>query len=251
MNRIITISTAVAVAATGTYLYRIQSHISPVPIHRISSSPQIPDALKQSKAALAVNPNGHVTITDTRFTTLELPNRLSDEQILARFVKGFFGGYVFGPESGVLRAVGKDLMRFERLKDIPVSSYIWAQSALSRETVPPLHSVLFGVFRVADCHFQSPGDEKYPELSQGGSYSYIDVAFGSEKGPIAGVHRFSVTRDGRVKEDGGKNESVTIEFAHVGCNPKENKPLKPDFVQTLHLWYAMLLFREGVAEVMK
>ena len=85
------------------------------------------------------------------------------------------------------------------------------------------------------------------------SQSYVDFAFGSENGPIAGVHRFSVIRDGIVDGDGEgiESENVTIEFAHVGCNPKENKPLKPDVLQTLHLWYAMLLFREGVAEVMK
>jgi hypothetical protein len=85
--------------------------------------------------------------------------------------------------------------------------------------------------------------------------SYIDFAFGSDDGFIAGVHRFSVSRNNDHKEeedhDSKNTMSVTIEFAHKGCNPKEDKPLKPDVLQTLHLWYAMLLFREGVAEVMK
>lgn len=53
------------------------------------------------------------------------------------------------------------------------------------------------------------------------------------------------------EDDRDSTKTVTIEFAHSGCNPKENKPLKPDVLQTLHLWYAMLLFREGVAEVLK
>lgn len=39
---------------------------------------------------------------------------MTDEVILARFVKGFFGGYAFAPEGLALRVVGKDLLGFER-----------------------------------------------------------------------------------------------------------------------------------------
>jgi hypothetical protein len=87
------------------------------------------------------------------------------------------------------------------------------------------------------------------------SSSYVDFIFGSDDGFIAGVHRFTVSRND--KSEGGKQNddataSVTIEFSHKGCHPKENKPMNPeDFMQKLHLWYAMLLFREGVAEVLK
>jgi len=45
--------------------------------------------------------------------------------------------------------------------------------------------------------------------------------------------------------------SVTISFAHTGCNPSKNEKMGPDVLQTLHLWYAMALFREGVAEIVK
>jgi hypothetical protein len=54
-----------------------------------------------------------------------------------------------------------------------------------------------------------------------------------------------------IEQDNDSTTSVTIEFAHAGCNPRENKPLKPDILQPLHMLYAMLLFREGVAEVLK
>ena len=84
--------------------------------------------------------------------------------------------------------------------------------------------------------------------------SYIDFAFGSDSAFIAGVHRFSVLRNGGNAGQDKKRDTpanVTIEFAHAGCNPKEDKQLKPEILQTLHLWYAMLLFREGVAEVLK
>jgi hypothetical protein len=85
--------------------------------------------------------------------------------------------------------------------------------------------------------------------------SYIDFIFGSDNGFIAGVHRFTVSRNNESEEGKQSDEttaSVTIEFSHKGCHPKENKPMNPDdIMQKLHLAYAMLLFREGVAEVLK
>jgi hypothetical protein len=132
-----------------------------------------------------------------------------------------------------------------------VSSQIWSTSQLSVYKLPPPQALLFGVFRVVDSHVEIDA----PQQQDSTTCSYVDFAFGSDDGFIAGVHRFSVTRtltmgvENEKDADGTRN--VTIEFAHSGCNPKENKPLKPDILQTLHLWYAMLLFREGVAEVTK
>ena len=114
MNRILTFSTAVALAASSTYLFHLQNQISPVPTHQISSGRYIPDTLKQSKSALIVNPNGHIPIQDTRSITIELPKSVSDEQILARFVKGFFGGYILGPERSLLKAARKEITHFDR-----------------------------------------------------------------------------------------------------------------------------------------
>jgi hypothetical protein len=131
-----------------------------------------------------------------------------------------------------------------------VSSRVWSPAELSSSEVPPLHTLLFGTFRVVDSRIQ-------PRVSLQTSTqadSYIDFAFGSDDGFIAGVHRFSISRNSDSKEeieDDGTTTSVTIEFSHKGCNPKEDKPMGPDFMQTLHLMYAMLLFREGVAEVIK
>lgn len=111
---------------------------------------------------------------------------------------------------------------------------------MSERELPPLHALLFGAFRVVDVHLEQQASPQ--------GQSYVDVVFGRDVGFVAGVHRFSVSRgEGTGKE----HKNVTIEFAHAGCDPKEDKPLKPDFLQTLHLWYAMLLFREGVSEVIK
>jgi hypothetical protein len=100
-------------------------------------------------------------------------------------------------------------------------------------------------------HIEHQATQQTPPHNQ----SYVDFVFGSDVGFIAGVHRFSVSQIGSNEESEERTADSTancrIEFAHLGCNPKEDKPLKPDVLQTLHLWYAMLLFREGVAEVMK
>jgi hypothetical protein len=131
-----------------------------------------------------------------------------------------------------------------------VSYRIWLPADLSSKEVPPLHTLLFGTFRVVDSRMQPHVSSQMSEHAE----SYIDFAFGSDDGFIAGVHRFSVSRNSNSNDDDLNDKtttSVTIEFSHKGCNPKEDKPMGPDFMQTLHLMYAMLLFREGVAEVIK
>jgi hypothetical protein len=114
MNKFLATSAAVAFAATGIYVFQACSAISNLSTSHISSSPSIPESLRRSKATSIINPNNHVTVDDTRSITLDLPVRLSDEEILARFVQGFFGGRVFAPERSILRTVGRELTRFER-----------------------------------------------------------------------------------------------------------------------------------------
>lgn len=114
MIKLIAVSGIVALAATNLYYLRlIQNAVKLAPHHQIISSATIPDDLEHSAAAKAVNPNAHVSIHDTRYVSLEIPAKLSDEEVLARFVKGFFGGYVFGPERAILQAVRKDITQFD------------------------------------------------------------------------------------------------------------------------------------------
>jgi hypothetical protein len=127
---------------------------------------------------------------------------------------------------------------------------IWSTDEISAHKLAPVGAILFGVFRIADIHLEHQATHQTPSQNS----SYVDFVFGSDVGFIAGVHRFSISREDMSKAPEEQNVGKInrkIEFAHLGCNPKEDKPLKPDFLQTLHLWYAMLLFREGVAEVMK
>lgn len=147
---------------------------------------------------------------------------------------------------GQCSQVKSDLsLGFDKLS---VSTQIWTREELHRERLVPLHSVLFGSFRVLETQISSAAKQHPLELQH--YSSFIDFAFGSDDGFIAGVHRFSVSEAQGVGETKGTKQ-ITVEFSHTGCNPREDKPLGPAVLQNLHLWYAMLLFREGIAEVLK
>jgi hypothetical protein len=114
-----------------------------------------------------------------------------------------------------------------------------------------MHSMLFGAFRVNDrrvggsvpsgvFHSESSSTEDY-----GASHSYIDFAFGTEGGRLAGMHRFSILR--HSADEQGK---VTIEFSDTAFDPRAKRPLKPELLVSFHRAYAMLLFRDGVKRVM-
>lgn len=114
--------------------------------------------------------------------------------------------------------------------------------------LPHLHSVLFGAFRIIDLQRSTSVDQglEMPATRP----CYVDMAFGADDGFISGVHRLSVSEVDPSADVGGK-KYVTIAFDHTSCNPRENKPLGPDVLQTFHLWYAMLLFKEGIVNVLK
>lgn len=120
------------------------------------------------------------------------------------------------------------------------ASKIWSASELSKQQLPPVHSILFGAFQVIDRHIAREGEESE-------THSYVDIAFGSDLGGFAGVHRFSIWRDSRNEKSG----AVTIEFSHTSCNPTVDQPFGPDFIMSLHNIYAMLLFKEGIAKVLE
>ncbi|KAF2800708.1 hypothetical protein K505DRAFT_320243 [Melanomma pulvis-pyrius CBS 109.77] len=121
-----------------------------------------------------------------------------------------------------------------------VSPPIWSVSQLSEQTLPPLHSKLFGGFQVVDCKLE----QESPDSTK--RQSYIDFAFGSDTGYLAGVHRFSVWRDVRSHDD-----MVLVEYSDTAFNPTVNKPLMPNVLLQFHLIYAMVLFREGVSKMVQ
>ena len=63
------------------------------------------------------------------------------------------------------------------------------------------------------------------------------------------MHRFHVTRDEESADD--QDSGVTICYSSVCCNPTINKSLGPKFMFKLYTFYALCLFRDGVAEVLR
>lgn len=107
-------SIAAALAAAGIFHLRsIYNATSYIHVEHVYSTDTIPTSLADSVAVKITNPHSHVPIHDTRHVTVSVPKSLSDEEILSRFVKGFFGGHVFRLERGALRANKKEITKFD------------------------------------------------------------------------------------------------------------------------------------------
>ncbi len=83
--------------------------------------------------------------------------------------------------------------------------------------------------------------------------SYIDVAFGDDRKTFAGCHRFEVLHrfekgDEEEEEDEG---GVEIVYSHLSCNPTVKEATFPKMIFDFHKFYAMQLFRDGIAEVLR
>lgn len=79
---------------------------------------------------------------------LALGISLSDQQILAHFVKGFFGGYILAPERAALRML--QLVQVAALRDLPSSGRVWSNNEELRGRLPELGAVYFGTPYIAD-----------------------------------------------------------------------------------------------------
>ncbi|RGP79203.1 hypothetical protein FLONG3_2639 [Fusarium longipes] len=230
-QKIFTTSLVAAVTAGGVYSFTVLKSVSIVDRNLITRSEDIPETFISSKSAGEIlNAKKHVYHSDWRFMTLDIPaehHDISDQVLLAKFVKGFFGGAVLRPERLILQTVGIDLVSFSNIPEA---------------TLLPINSVLFGVFQVLDSRIVNPKSSK--SLTKQ-TESYVDFGFGSDSTGFAGVHRFSVVRS----PDETKEKKVQIHFQHMTCNPTVNKPLSPQWMLGFHEMYADYLFRDGVAEI--
>jgi hypothetical protein len=108
-----TLSSSLALGAwTAIILHRVY-HVKPASI--ILDYNSNASFLNSQTCSAVVNPRRYKALSDTRSILLRLPSsrrQYSDEQILATFVKGFFGGWVFAPEGILLRAFQRTLVDF-------------------------------------------------------------------------------------------------------------------------------------------
>ncbi|KOS42975.1 hypothetical protein ACN38_g6125 [Penicillium nordicum] len=185
-----------------------------------------------------VNPRHHVTATDnvTQVFPESVVAGLSDEEALALFTRGFFGGFIFGFERSILRLGGWNLLpaRYTGFQGDPHACQIWNTSELPRSHLLPVGSSLFGSFKVMD---KQIGPE-----SSGQRASYVDYGFGSDEFTFAGCHRFQITRSPRI----GAEPLVQFELQHFRCNPQKNEPSVAEYLAWFHYAYAKSLFANSV-----
>ena len=112
-------ATIAYIAYTSTRLYRPSPSAG---LHPITTVDHIPSSFAQSTTVTKlINPKGCRSLDDSRSVTLRLPQgaqRCSEEQVLARFTRGFFGGLVFGPERLALNVVAG--LQRRKLVDFPL-----------------------------------------------------------------------------------------------------------------------------------
>jgi len=93
-------------ATTGvlltTYLYSRPFAEFKSKTYKTSSS--LSPSTLASKSLSIVNPRKHIQATDSRSVTI--PSNLTDEELLARFTKGYFNGWVFTPEKSIFAVLG-------------------------------------------------------------------------------------------------------------------------------------------------
>lgn len=103
--KFLTASLFTAVAAGGTYGLMIRQKLKPIDPKTIPTSRGPPLVLCESKSYGIINPRRHTPVGDSRYITLQIPSHLkdaSDEVLLSKFVRGYFGGLVIGPERLIL-----------------------------------------------------------------------------------------------------------------------------------------------------
>ncbi|KAM0430926.1 hypothetical protein ACHAPT_005560 [Fusarium lateritium] len=244
-GKILATSLVAAVTAGGTYGFMVQRRVRLTDRKQITRFETIPESFEKSRSVSEiVNPGNHARVSDSRFVALDIPSQhrgVSDEVLLAKFVKGYFGGAVIGPERRTLQTFGLDLVYFTRAAPVARTD-IWSTKDLSDTTLPSVNTVLFGVFQTLDLHLTAQD-----QLKDGPSRteSYVDFGFGSDRFRFGGVHRFAVVR----LRDEREQETVQIHCQSMSCNPSVNKPLRPWWMFEFHKAYADLLFRDGVSEI--
>jgi hypothetical protein len=115
-QKILATSVVAIVTTAGVYGFTVRKRVSIVDKNLITRSNTIPSTFEKSKSVSEiVNFRKHVHHSDWRFITLDIPAQhhdVPDEVLLAKFVKGFFGGAVLRPERLTLQMLGIKLVHF-------------------------------------------------------------------------------------------------------------------------------------------
>jgi hypothetical protein len=118
LRRIAHIFVGGGAAISGGYALLIVAKTAPVRHLKFTSTSQNPPEFMQSPSCALANPRKHTAFTETIRVAVEVPpgsplEKLSDEQVLARVIKGYLGGKIVAPERWALWAADADIARFQ------------------------------------------------------------------------------------------------------------------------------------------
>ncbi|KAG8208256.1 hypothetical protein GTR04_4366 [Trichophyton interdigitale] len=199
----------------------------------------------------------------TLFPGKKLPlGQLSDEELLARFTRGFFGGIVFAAErfilaSGLTQQTPLVSGAQPTNYGLSLPKNIWNVAEIPLTTLLPLGSILFGAFQVTHSHLVNktrlnPTSEGLTKMKTAEEkFSYIDFGFGD--GNFAGCHRLSVHRNDSSKgiesvaksaDDHDSMIEFRLSFFH--CNPRGDESRLITMLSGFHQIYARLLFTDAL-----
>ncbi|KMQ44480.1 hypothetical protein HL42_4792 [Trichophyton rubrum] len=244
---------------------------------RIIYSPQPLTSFHETRSEALINPHGHTIVEDcliarvkddtlvqsTLFPGRKLPlGQLSEEELLARFTRGFFGGIIFAAERFILASgLTQQTPLFSGTQPansgLPLPKNIWDVTEIPKTALLPLGSILFGAFQVTHSHLVNktrlnPTSEGLTKMeSAEEKFSYIDFGFGN--GNFAGCHRLSVHRndsskgiDSIAKTADGRDGMIEFRLSCFHCNPRGEKSRLITMLSGFHQIYARLLFTDAL-----
>ncbi|KAL4924014.1 uncharacterized protein BDV17DRAFT_301361 [Aspergillus undulatus] len=190
----------------------------------------------------------------------ELKSGISDEEILARFSRGFFGGWGFSPERWIAPCVQGiiDHEVFTRRWQLdaagdsypdtnPDTCNISHPNVMSKERLPPLGACLFGLYYLVDTNV-CISEYNYPSNARP-ERSFVEYAGRTRGRSLAASHRFEIFRQFSGPTLGDQ-EQVMIIYSHVRSNPRNGGQVYSRPMTAMHVCYAHLLFADGIREVL-
>ncbi|KAL4867497.1 hypothetical protein BDV12DRAFT_186670 [Aspergillus spectabilis] len=216
----------------------------------------------QSFAMRVMDPGANPTQEESyilRLPLRKLRSGIDDEEILARFSRGYFGGWMFTPERWIAPYVqgiiDHDVFARSRVPGYATSDIykISSPNGLSSKHLPPLGACLFSLYYLLESSICSPGYRTEVFLSSGQTprpdRSFVEYAGRTKGRSLAASHQFEVIREAPVSTPGGE-EYVTIIYSHVRSNPRTGGRVYSRPMTAMHICYAHLLFADGIREVL-
>ncbi|KAL7907604.1 hypothetical protein GGI35DRAFT_454461 [Trichoderma velutinum] len=243
----ITLGTTLVFASVGgAYALRLRDRLGKTDPRHIQSSVAVSESLKDSGTVRRlVNPRSHGSKGDSHSIILSMCSKkkvASEKDLLSAFVTGFFSGLVFLPESIALSIFPLSKVSYDELVPTADQKIIWSAKQLSDTQLPPISSILWGTFQVAEVELSDIHTSKSTGCR-------ADIVFGDNKGDFAGCHRFSVKRLDTSTDAEADEVQFRLSLECLVCDPTSSKPKESEFLHKVHNNYSYFLFRDAVAHI--